>query len=168
MRKKVRKLRKTIHIVGEGHDEHAFIKYLKSIYAGQELQISTSNAKGKGPTHIIQFAISKQKHIGYDLIATLLDTDIEWPQKDEKEAKEHNVILLGSSPMCLEGMLLELLGEKIPRTSTECKNQLGPLLSHKSTEPRSYSGLFPATLLNQKRKMCPTLDKLIHIMEKGL
>jgi len=170
MSKRVRRLRKTIHLVAEGHDDFAFIKHIKAIYScggDGSYHISISNAKGKGPNHIISHAISKKRQIGYDLIAVLLDTDIIWSATDKKSASAHNIILLGSTPLCLEGMLLKVLDHKVPSTSDECKNLLHPLLNYKATEVRSYENLFPIDLLQNKRELFPALDKLIKIIETG-
>ena len=67
-------------------------------------------------------------------------------------AKKNNIIVLLSEPLCLEGMLLDILGQRIPETSELCKRSLHPQLAGQPTEAKSYTVLFPQSILDVTTK----------------
>jgi hypothetical protein len=93
----------------------------------------------------------------------LLDTDIDWPKTKVKEAKQKRITLIGSTP-CLEGLLLKILGKKVPVLSDECKKSLHPLLCGKETDKRSYEKLFTKEVLDTVRDEIEELDTLIKLI----
>ena len=94
-----------------------------------------------------------------------MDSDVAIEAKDTKTAKEKNFILLQSEPLCLEGMLLEVLKQTALPTSQACKNKLHPQLSGDPTEACSYSPLFDKPVLDKTTKM--TIVMLREILKKS-
>lgn len=60
------------------------------------------------PLAIVKSAL-KNKHADYDKRYVLMDSDIEIPQQCLAYAKKNKVTIILSTPVCLEGMLLEVL-----------------------------------------------------------
>lgn len=104
-------VRKTLLIVGEGHSEKAFINHLKSHYCVREINVDVVNARGKGPEHILNYALSCQDYSPRNFVGVLLDTDLKWPSDLVKRTAEQGFQLIGTIP-CIDGFLLDLLKEK--------------------------------------------------------
>ena len=69
-------------------------------------------------------------------------------KKHLQAARKRKIQILTCSP-CLEGLLLEVLGEKPASTSAECKRRLKLQLGESSlTDPQSYERHFPPSLLS--------------------
>lgn len=140
-------------IVGEGPHDKAFLSHMKDLYdnrsTGQKIKIET--ADGGSPEDIIRSAI-KNKHITYDKRYVLMDSDIPLSEHNINYAKNHKIIIIQSSPICLEGMLLEILGQNPPSTNKKCKSMLHPLLSGEPTEKSSYIQKFTKTVLDSSPK----------------
>ncbi len=71
-----------------------------------------------------------------------MDSDIVIDEKTKKLAKENNIHIIESIPLCLEGMLLDVLGQTIPSTSIKCKNILYPQLSGSPPQIKIVIGLY--------------------------
>lgn len=81
-----------------------------------------------------------------------MDSDVAIKQQDISLAKRNNIIILLSEPLCLEGMLLDILRQRIPETSELCKKSLHPQLAGQPTEAKSYMILFPKSVLDLTKK----------------
>lgn len=145
----------TLLIVGEGAHDCASLKYLKQLYdvreSGQKVTIQAGD--GGSPSSIINTTMRKSRHAEYDRIYILLDEDVEITQHDWELAKRQKIVLIVSTPVCLEGMLLELLGHRTSGYSAaQMKANLHPQLCGMPTDPQSYSELFPKQLLDSCNK----------------
>ena len=78
----------------------------------------------------------------------MLDSDVALTAQATKLAKSHRVEVIQSSPVCLEGMLLQVLEKTVPQTSPLCKVELHPLLNGHPTQKDSYAVLFDRSVLN--------------------
>jgi hypothetical protein len=153
MAKKQRRSRlSTLIIVSEGAHEKAFLSHLKSMYSantGQKVKIDS--ADGGSPQDIVRTAIKKSKHIGYDRKFILMDSDIAIDDATKKLAKDNNIKIILSEPLCLEGMLLNLLGITVPDTSKKCKAILHPKLDGNAADKSSYIRLIDKKLLEASK-----------------
>lgn len=153
---KIRKVKlATLLIIGEGTHEKAFLLHMKSIYDGENNQtIKVDAASGGSPIEIIDETLRKYNHADYDKKVILLDADVTIRQQDRDKARKHKIELIVSNPICLEGMLLELLGHNVTAYSSAiaCKNRLHPLLSGLPTKPSSYAQIFPKSVLDTTTK----------------
>jgi hypothetical protein len=88
---------------------------MKSLYdhrdSGQKVTINS--ADGGSPHDVIKTAIKKTSHAAYDQKYIFMDSDVAIKQQDLSLAKRNNIIVLLSEPLCLEGMLLDILGQRI-------------------------------------------------------
>lgn len=157
MAKMKRKIQQaTLLIVGEGQHDKAFIKHMKSIYDdrnnGQHLTIHS--ADGGSPNDIIKNTQRKYLHTGYDRSVILMDSDVQIRQQDWDLARKCGIQLILSTPNCLEGMLLEVLNQRVPAnfTSAQCKAQLRPYLSGEPVFPDSYNPAFAKPVLDASTK----------------
>lgn len=149
--KKKRPVRKTLIIVGEGITDCAFLKHMQRLYDNnQNWKITIKAGDGGSPKNVIH-AASKRRDISYDEKWVLIDSDIKLTEKDKKFAQICKVQIIQSIPLCIEGVLLEVLGKKIPTTSKECKKKLEPLLSGKPVSPNSYETQFPKNVLDNSQ-----------------
>jgi len=138
----------TLIIVGEGACEKAFLGHLKQLFSNNTNQkVKIDSADGGSPYDIVNTTVKKTKHIAYDKKYILIDSDIAIDEKTKKLAKENNIQIIESIPLCLEGMLLDVLGQKVPITSIQCKNLLYPQLSGSPTDKESYQVLFGKNIL---------------------
>lgn len=155
----------TLLIVGEGPIDEAFIRHMKSLYdgpnTGQKLKVTS--ADGGSPSDIINTTQRKYRHAAYDKCFILLDEDVIISQQDRDKARKANIGLIISTPICLEGMLLNILDRPVPtKNATACKKVLHPQLSGDPTRPESYDKLFPKPVLqNTPVKQILQLRKLI-------
>ena len=155
MAKKIRHLVKTsLIIVGEGAHDKAFLDHMKELYDGRETNqsVKIASADGGSPKDIIEVVIKKSKNADYDKRYVLMDSDIPLSDKEYKLAKDNKITLLLSEPLCLEGMLLDVLGQKSASTSQACKDKLHPLLAGKPTEKQSYRVKFSKPVLDTTTK----------------
>lgn len=160
-KRQVRKINKTtLLIMGEGEHDKAFLEHMKGIYydrqSGSKIRLDFSG--GGSPHDIIKDTIKKSRHVAYDRKIILMDDDIEIYQQDQNAARNASILILQSTPICLEGMLLNVLGEKIPTSAQKCKGVLHPLLSGRPTLAKSYEPLFPKPVLDAAKN--PTIISL--------
>lgn len=150
----------TLLVMGEGEHDKAFLSHMKGIYherrSGSKITLDFSS--GGSPHDIIKDTVKKSRHVGYDQKFILMDSDVPVRQQDIKAAKDSGITILYSKPLCLEGMLLSVLGQNIPHTAQKCKSALHPQLSDNPALPKSYEPLFAK----------PVLDQSIHATIKQL
>ena len=153
MAKRIRKtLLSTLIIVGEGIHDKAFLSHLKSIYSSNTNQkVKVDSADGGSPEDIVRTTIKKSKGISYDRKFILMDSDIDVNKKTRKLAEENKITIILSEPLCLEGMLLNLLGVVVPDSSKKCKALLHPKLNGKPTDKKSYGKLITKELLESSK-----------------
>lgn len=156
---------KTVLIVGEGDTEKAFLDHLKRLYVtrGCGVVVTVRNAHGKGPGNVIDAAMRHGKNGDYDIVATLMDTDLPWTDEVRELAREHSVCMVGATP-CVDGLLLQILGEHVPEQSSRCKGAFHARLDRKPFEREAYEKDFLKPLLDQKAKTIPSLRKLLALM----
>lgn len=137
-------------VVGEGPHDKAFINHLKDLYdnrnTGQKVKIES--ADGGSPRDILKSAL-KNKHADYDKKYVLMDSDIAVTQQDRDFARKHKIEIIQSTPWCLEGMLLDALGERVPDGNEACKRKLHPMLAGTPTDKNSYRSLFPKEVVDE-------------------
>jgi len=161
----IRRTQPTLLLVGEGDCEVAFLTHLKALYAprGCGLRTTLMNAHGKGPGHVVDYAVRQCLNADYDLRGAVLDTDLPWPPKLAKRARAHRIVLIRSEP-CLEGLLLRILNLPVPEDSDDCKRALQGRLPGKPTEPSSYAQLFDRGLLEDRRNSVKSLTWLLDLL----
>lgn len=139
---------KTLLIIGEGAHELAFLKHLKAIFGSDELEITIDASSGGSPYDVINTAVKFRHGAKFDRKAVLLDSDVVLTVQATDLVKRHHLVVIQSSPVCLEGMLLRVLARAVPQTSPLCKAELHPLLNGYPTEKDSYALLFGQSVLN--------------------
>lgn len=157
---------RTVLIVGEGDCEIAFLNHLKALYVprGSGVRATLRNAHGKGPEHVVDYAVRQCRNADYDLRAALLDTDLTWPARLDKQARARRILLIPSSP-CLEGLLLRILAYPVPESSSACKETLHRALDGKPTQTSSYERLFDRETLDQARGRVKSLAHLLTLLQ---
>ncbi|MDD4915431.1 MAG: RloB domain-containing protein [Methylococcales bacterium] len=163
---KFRRQKQTLLLVGEGYDEEAFLKYLKSQLVGRDagLEVKIKTARGKGAKHVIEWTIRQAKQAEYDVVAALLDTDTDWTPAVQKQARAKKIIVLTSDP-CFEAMLLRLIGVTPEIDTKKLKKQFEPFVSNASTVPDSYTQYFNPELLKSRRNLENTVDELLRLLK---
>lgn len=160
--RRVIRQRKTLLVVGEGATEAAFLSYLRRLYCSGKKgpKVTVKNAHGKGPEHVLDFAIRSQRGVAFDQVAVFLDTDIPWTDKLHKQAKLFKVELIGSTP-CIEGLFLKLLGQPVPVLSADCKKQLSSAINYNLLKTDEYEMWCSLTLLDSLAAEDKNLYKLL-------
>jgi hypothetical protein len=163
---KFRRQKQTLLLVGEGYDEEAFLKYLKSQLVGRDagLEVKIKTARGKGAKHVIEWTIRQAKQAEYDVVAALLDTDTDWTPAVQKQARAKKIIVLTSDP-CFEAMLLRLIGVTPEIDTKKLKKQFEPYVNGVSTIPEHYAHHFDTEFLKSKRSLEVTIDGLLKLFK---
>lgn len=158
--------RKTLLVVGEGYTEVAFLNYLKHLYCRDKAGVSVTvkNAHGKGPDNIVQTAIREQRRGQYDKVAAVLDTDISWTEKLQKDAREYRVDLIGNSP-CIEALFLRLLGQVVPEGTSACKTKITSVLDADLLNKDVYTDWCTIEKLQLLRRSDIGLNNLLNLYE---
>lgn len=154
--------RHTVLPVGEGTTEWAFLKHIKSLYTSRGCGVSATirNAHGKGPNHVMDYAIRQCRNADYDRVVTLLDTDLEMSVVMRRRAMAKKIQTIGSTPR-IEGLLLKILGKHVPGTSAECKARCGGTFATRLTLPEDYRAHFPRDVLDRRQAEVPELGRLL-------
>ena len=153
---------RTVLLIGEGKTEEIFLEHLKSLYIFHRCGVAATiqSAGGGGPAHIVDHAI-KQSHLkDFDRILVLLDTDISIKVDTRNKARKHKIELV-KSPPCFEGLLLDILNQRVPPKNTDCKKQCKQHFTKPLTKIDSYKNL-TKKLLEKRRGDVPPLDKLLN------
>lgn len=100
--RKGRAARHTILLVGEGATDTAFLKHIKSLYIIRGCGVSATirNARGKGPDHVVDYAIRQCRNAAYDRVVALLDTDFEISAAARRRARSKKIQNIKAEP-CL-------------------------------------------------------------------
>jgi hypothetical protein len=164
--RKSRAQKQTLLLVGEGYDEEAFLKYLKSQLIGRQtgLEVKIKNAKGKGAKHVIEWTIRQSKNVEYDTVAALFDTDTDWTPTVKKLAKSKKIIILESDP-CFEAMMLRLYGITPEVESKKLKRQFEPYVNGVSNVSENYARYFNPDALKNKRHLENTIHELLVLLK---
>jgi len=161
-----------IHLLyGEGPSDAAFLTFLKMIFTprGAGFQIKTDGDDGGDPANVLHRCIHYRRRADFASRTVLVDTDRPWcPAEVVARARREDVRMLPSRP-CLEGLLLEILGQPVPTMSIECKRVFhrDHLPEARMMSARSYETLFPQELLVTKAERIPTLAAIIHLLKTG-
>lgn len=141
----------TLLIVGEGPDDQAFIKHMNQELRADNRGIRPRIEKQSGgsPGNIITNAVRKYEHQSFDQRYFVLDSDITISQQDHDKAKKYGYRIIQWSPVCLEGALLDVLGEKVSSNepAASLKKRLHPLLDGHHTNSKAYQSRFPSAVL---------------------
>lgn len=156
-------VRKTVLLCCEGKADQAFIAYLRSIYtAGRPgaPHVKPKPAGGKGSNNVIETLLGAAKCSQPDKLVAMLDGDLPPTAEKRREAERKHVQSIVLKP-CLEGLLLDILGQPVPNSSQECKDRLKQIDSRDPFEPGFYAKNFPRSLLDQARSRIVELDALL-------
>ncbi|GGX46266.1 hypothetical protein [Saccharospirillum salsuginis] len=138
-------------VVGEGPDDQAFIKHMNRVFRDDSTGIRATVQKESGgsPENIIANTLRKYKNGAYERRFIVLDSDVPVSDASQKEAEKKGYTLILWAPLCLEGALLDVLGESFRpgETSQSMKDRLHPRLKAHHTEPEAYEDLFPKPVL---------------------
>jgi hypothetical protein len=164
MPKHERHASRTLLIVGEGDTEVAFLTHVKSLYAPRHcgLAVKVRNARGKGPANVLRTVIRNSRDQAFTLRAALLDTDLQWTQETRELAARQRITLVGSTP-CLEGMLLDVLGQLVPGNSSDCKRTFGQCFAGEPLRSEDYAGPFSREVLERARGRVAALMQLLEL-----
>lgn len=168
MAKRIRHTRSTLLVVGEGDTEVAFLRHLRAIFCsdGKGVEVTIRNAYGKGPENVINTVTGHCRSVDYDHRMAFLDTDLVWTAGLKKEARAKKIEMIGSTP-CIEGLLLQILGESVPSSSSVCKRKLQDLLGSDMTDRDHYGSRFSHEVLMAARLKIPALHALLNRFEGG-
>ncbi|MDQ7733892.1 hypothetical protein QT231_14360 [Halomonas sp. SpR1] len=138
-------------IVGEGPDDQAFVKHMHQQFRTDYADIKPTIEKQSGgsPGNIITNATRKYGHLAFDQRFLVLDADVPPTQQDRDKAIKHDYKIILWSPTCLEGALLDVLGEGVNdhETAQQLKSRLHPRLAGTHTQSAAYAVLFPRAVL---------------------
>jgi hypothetical protein len=98
-------------------------------------------ADGGGPEKIIDTVCRRYSPRDFDEVFILMDVDVPIPQNAYDKARKNRITVLSSSPYCLEGMLLDIMGQPTGDDARQCKKRLQEQLMGPPTIHESYARL---------------------------
>ena len=159
-----RTVRTPLILFGEGPSDELFLGRIHDVYSSQlrDKAITKGNGKGGSPGRILRELEKTILSLGVASTPALVLIDEDKPLDDEAEAileKYPNITLVYSKPQCLDGLLLDLLGDLPPknqRTSAKLKSRfqnqhLASTHDVVKNFKQKRKRLFPDSLLAQKR-----------------
>lgn len=151
----------TLLVVGEGADDKAFINHMKALFHQRQIgKVGPKIEAGNGGSAdvIITNTLRMFKTAAYDRKLLVLDSDLPPTAAKAKAANKAGFELILWSPLCLEGALLNVLGEAINpnETSQQLKKRLHPRLATGHTQSEAYAQLFPRTVLEHTANLSVT------------
>ncbi|WP_155845421.1 hypothetical protein [Chitinilyticum aquatile] len=100
-------------------------------------------AGGKGADNVIHTLLGTARcQSGFDRLVAVCDADIPASPAKKDELRRQRGHLVVIRPHCLEGLLLELMGQPPGLDSAECKRKLRDQLRDPQ-DPASYAALLP-------------------------
>lgn len=164
---KPRQIRHTTLIVVEGDTELALVKYLRAL-CGRNCgtRVTPENAHGGSGDVVLEMAIKLGKD--FDARACMYDMDrAPETKKHIRKAKQIGIKEIKSTP-CIEALLLEILGEKVPASTDDCKRAMQRIVGEDSlTEIATYEKYFPKELIERRKSEVPQLDVLMGLINRN-
>jgi len=164
---------------GEGHTEQLFLELFKQEFCQElaEKQVTVGNGNGGSPGSILEALDKRVLSLGDPKTPALVLLDEDKSLDDEARAVlkkytnengECSITVLYSKPQCLEGLLLDLLGDlplKGPQSSEKLKEHfqetyLGSCDHVLKNFKKKRAELFPKTLLEEKLTSHPILNQV--------
>ncbi|XZG70642.1 hypothetical protein ACTSKR_01940 [Chitinibacteraceae bacterium HSL-7] len=162
MTRSKRPAKETVLVLCEGPSDVAFLRYLVQLRRNHPgaAKATIRPAGGKGADNVIHTLLGTARcQSGFDRLVAVCDADIEASPKQIEALKKKNGHLVVIRPHCLEGLLLELLGQRPGINSKSCKQLLSDKLKD-PLDPDSYGDLLPH-LATQTH---PILDELFRLL----
>ncbi len=172
-RRKPRRTKKTILIVGEGPTEKAFLQHVQQTYVTRDMDIAVKVESGSGgsPQSVIEKAIRLRSSRSYDQCFVLIDKDLPFVPAGElkrRMSKKPSIQILNATP-CIEGLFLTIVDSKFSqeaKTTDSCKCAFEEkyIRQDKKSDKRSYTKIFPRDLLDERRQDVVELDAILRAM----
>jgi hypothetical protein len=145
--------------VVEGFTEEAFCKYLKSVFARDcGINVEIHNSRGGSPMDIVRSALTRP---GFDRTLVVHDTDLDLPETWAAKARKAGHEMVPSTP-CIEALFLEILGERVPTNTDECKRAFSKhMTDQQKCDYRTYGKVFSKELL--ARSPHPSIKRLLSV-----
>jgi hypothetical protein len=169
---KIRSVKETLLIVGEGDADIAFVRHVKRTYAdslGRAVQ--EHNAKGKGGKNVLETALRRanNNNRAYDKVVLLLDIDTDWDDAARAKARRSRVGKRGrldviESNPCLEAWLLKILGVETEGDTRHMKREFRMRIGCEAHEPNWMGRLLNRDVLDQARERVSQLADLMNHM----
>ena len=100
----------------------------------------------------------------------MFDEDTPICEECKRLSEENGIRYLVSTPHCIEGWLLKVLGQPVPGNSKSCKRKFHScvLSEREKLNQEGYQNIFPPEDL--KKGLCPDplMDQLIRIFQNQL
>lgn len=163
-----RKPRSTWHttlIVVEGKTDAAFLKHLK-IHFGRDSgsRITVKSPPGNSDA-VLKSAIDSFE--AFDRRVALYDNDRPPQEKHLKAAHRKKIQILTCTP-CIEGLLLEILGENPSSISADCKSRLKMRIGQSLTHLQTYQRHFSKELLIERASEIELLAQILRLFHVTL
>jgi hypothetical protein len=165
---------KSILLFGEGKTEAVFLNHLRSLYADScGTRVLVDAGQGGGPRQVAERMIKKHLDLAsYDRSLLLLDADVPSHDIPATWLRKHRILVVVSSPMCLEGMFLTMLEDPPPAKERQLsrnwkrrfqRNHLGTDRDSEILDRlrKKCPELFPRSLVDAKKDHIPALREVV-------
>jgi hypothetical protein len=169
--------RQSIILFGEGKTDGIFLNHLLSLYRDQvDPKVKVDAGQGGSPKQVASRLIKKHLALAsYDRSLLLMDGDLPLDEIPASWRRKHRISIVQSSPACLEGLLLTLLGNPPPpkdrRRSRNWKRRFHReyLGTDREAEVPTRLGkkcgeLFPKRLIESKREHLETVRSVLEFL----
>lgn len=165
----VRRVKRTRLIVCEGDAEEVLLRHLRALYLrdqqGSGIALTIKNHHGKGGDGVLQttIRIAQRERQTWDHVAVLIDTDKDWSDTQRQQARRQRIHALESTP-CLEAWLLEVVGQRAPAMTTDCKRTFFHQFGAEAHDDTLHGRHFPRHVLDAARTRIKVLDELLTLL----
>jgi len=171
-----RKQLDSVLLFGEGKTEQIFLQHICNLYRPKlkELSCKVDYGRGGAPKMAVTKMLKAQNLANYSRSLLLIDQDLAIDATLLRKLKSQEIVLSQSAPLCLEGMLLEILSVTPPKRYSKSSIQLKKYFKKKyATGSGSYTkqlSIFCAKkltlkILSSRRSSCSSLDEILKFLE---
>lgn len=160
--RKLRSIRQTLLIVGEGDAEVALLKHLRSLYTAGNAgrAVTVRNASGKGALHVVDYAARQRRNGEFTQTVALCDADTDWDHRAITLARKTQVDVVVSDP-CLECWLLAVTGVQMNGTPAEIKHEFAKRMGGAAHQQSIYEMHFPRVVFDKARSQLEIVERLL-------
>lgn len=164
-----RHVKRTLLIVCEGDAEEVLLQHLRKTYLrdqqGSGIALKIKNHHGKGGDGVLQttIRIAQRERQAWDHVAVMIDTDKDWGDAQRQQARSQRIHALESTP-CLEAWLLEVVGQRAPAMTADCKRKFFSQFGAEAHDDTLHGRHFPRHVLDAARARISVLDELLTLL----
>lgn len=165
--KRLRK--KSALFIGEGSDDAAFLKNIKSIYSSDRKNIKILDGYGGSSVDVVEYLLKNELFDSSGKQFILMDSDRPVDELEKAKvliSKHPSIKTVIFSKKCLEEELLKIIcSNDVKKNKTKTSNELKNILESKCKSSKDYGRVFNKEILDKARVGNKWLDSIVKVFE---